>query len=250
MLGDSFTFTDERGPVLPGADTVWPTMLTSLLADRLDVEVTTQVVSSPARTVRGALDLVRNDRHVQFEVLAWADAVVVALGTYDHAPIGVPAPVFALLPWLRPAPLRRRVRRWLHRAYPVLVRVSGGRLSRTPWSTFAGEYEALLTHVRAVAHGAAIVAVGPSSHDAAYYGRVHPAHERRSTAQAALADAQQIPMVDAWRAVRRGDEPLNPDGIHWHRAAHARVAAAVAGPLGDQLAGATDRPPRPGRCED
>lgn len=246
VLGDSFAFTDERGPVLPGAASVWPTVLATSLGVGLGVPVDVAVLASPARTVRDALDLVRKDRHVQFEVLARADAVVVALGSYDHAPIGVPAPVSALVPFVRPAAVRRRVRRSLHRAYPVLVRATGGRLSRTPWEAFASDYAALLAHVRSVAHGAAGVAVGPSSHQAAFYGRTHPRHGRRSAAQLALARAGGFATVDAWALVAGGPEGLNPDGIHWHRGAHARVGTAISGLLRAQLAGAADRPPRPG----
>lgn len=249
VVGDSFTFTDDRGPVMPGAGTVWPTVAAAAVGEVLGVAVETQVVSAPARTVREALELVRKDRHVQFEVLARADAVVLALGSYDHAPIGVPAPVFALASFLRPPGLRRSVRRALHRAYPWLVRATGGRASRTPWSGFERDWEALLTHVRGVAHGAAGAVVGPSTHRAAYYGHTHPRYPQRASRQLAAAARQGFTTVDPHPLVVAGGEPRNPDGIHWHRAAHERVGRAVAAALVAQLAGAEPRPPRPGRDE-
>lgn len=249
VLGDSFSFTDERGPQLPGESGLWPNVTANCLADRLGVPVEVQVLARPAPTVPQALDLVRKDRHVQFEVLAHAHAVVVALGSYDHAPMGVPTPLQALVPYLRPPRLRRRVRDGLHRAYPWLVRLTGGRFARTPASTFARAHDALLAHVRAVAHGAAGVALGPSSHRSAYYGWTHPGFGQRAAAQLAQAAAQGFTPVPAWEHVLPHVAQLNDDGIHWPRVTHAAVGQAVAAALAPQLAGEADRPPRPGRDE-
>lgn len=249
VVGDSFSFTDERGPQLPGEPSLWPNVTADHLGQRLGVPVEVQVLARPARTVPQALDLVRKDRHVQFEVLAHAHAVVVAVGSYDHAPMGVPGPVQALVRFLRPPQLRRRVRGWLHRAYPWLVRLTGGRFARTPASTFARTHDALLAHVRAVAHGAAGVALGPSSHRSAYYGWTHPGFEQRAAAQLAQAAAQGLAPVPAWEHVLPHLDHLNIDGIHWPRPVHAAVGEAVAAALAPQLTGEVDRPPRPGRDE-
>ena len=249
VLGDSLAFTDEQGPQLPHAAHLWPNVATDRLVTALDLPVTVQVLARPARTVPEALDLVRKDRHVQFEVLARAHAVVVALGSYDHAPMGVPAPVAALVPYLRPPRLRRTVRTGLHRAYPLLVRATGGRFPRTPRRTFARAHDALLAHVRGVAHGAAGVAVGPGSHRSAYYGDRHPGFAGRAAAQLAQAAGQGFTPVPAWEHVLPHVRSLNDDGIHWPREAHAAVGAAVAQALLPQLRGEAERPPRPGRDE-
>jgi hypothetical protein len=129
------------------------------------------------------------------------------------------------------------------------VRATGGRFARTPWSTFARDHDALLAHLRAVAHGAAAAAVGPSSHNAAYYGWTHPRFAERARRQLAAADAQGFTPVPAWSHVVEHLDGLNEDGIHWARASHARVGAAVAAALVPQLRGDADRPPRPGRDE-
>lgn len=249
VLGDSFSFTDEDGPQLPDAPQLWPNVAAGLVTEALEVPVQVQVLARPARTVREALDLVRKDRHVQFEVLAHAHAVVLALGSYDHAPMGVPTPVAALVPFLRPPRLRRRVRRGLHRLYPTLVRATGGRLQRTPAAEFARAHEALLAHVRAVAHGAAGVAVGPSSHRSAYYGHGHVGFDERADAQLRQAAAQGFAPVPSWPLVEPHADDLNADGIHWPKGAHAAVGRAVADALLPQLSGTADRPPRPGRDE-
>lgn len=249
VLGDSFSFTDEHGPQLPDEPALWPNAAAAALEEQLDLPVHVQVLARPARTVPDALDLVRKDRHVQFEVLAHADAVVVALGSYDHAPFGVPAAVQAVVPHLRPPRLRRRVRLALHRLYPVVVRVTRGRFARTPSTTFARAHDATLAHVRAVAHGAAGVALGPSSHRSAYYGWTHPGFARRAAGQLAQAAAQGFEPVPAWPLVEPHVERLNPDGIHWPRVVHAEVGRAVAAALLPQLRGEAPRPPRPGRDE-
>ncbi len=249
VLGDSFSFTDDDGPQLPDAPQLWPNVAADHLAAALGEPVEVQVLARPARTVREALDLVRKDRHVQFEVLARADAVVLALGSYDHAPMGVPTPVQALVPHLRPPALRRRVRRGLHQLYPAIVRATGGRFVRTPPAEFARAHDGLLDHLRAVAHGAAGVALGPSSHRSEYYGNDHVRFEERAAAQLAQAAAHGFTPVAAWPLVEPHAAALNDDGIHWPKAAHAAVGRAVADALVAQLSGAADRPPRPGRDE-
>ena len=249
VLGDSFSFTDGDGPQLPDTPHLWPNVTAARVADGLGLPVQVQVLARPGRTVREALDLVRKDRHVQFEVLARADAVAVALGSYDHAPMGVPAPVSALVPFLRPPGLRRRVRRGLYRAYPVAVRATGGRFTRTPPSTFARAHDALLTHVRGVAHGAAGVALGPSSHRSPYYGGQHVRFAERAAAQLEQAAGQGFAPVPVWEHVVPHLEGLNADGIHWPADAHRAVGGAVAEALLPQLRGDADRPPRPGRDE-
>lgn len=249
VLGDSFSFTDERGPQLPDEPTLWPNVAAAALQERLEVPVDVQVLARPARTATEALDLVRKDRHVQFEVLAHAHVVVVAIGSYDHAPMGVPRPLQALVPYLRPPGLRRAVRAALHRVYPRLVQLTGGRFTRTPVGTFERAHQQLLAHVRGVAHGAAGAALGPSSHRTGYYGWTHPRFEERATAQLEQAARQGFATVDAWGLVVPHLDHLNPDGIHWPGVVHAAVGEAVAAALVPQLLGAADRPPRPGRAE-
>ena len=70
-----------------------------------------------------------------FDVLQGADAVVVGFGGFDHAPGGVPPMVDAVVPYLRPAPVRRRVRTALSAAYPWVVRVTRHRMTRTHAAT-------------------------------------------------------------------------------------------------------------------
>lgn len=229
VIGDSTAFTDERGPQLPDDPVLYPNVTAAVLAASLDREVEVTVIARAGHTTREALRTVTKDRHVQFDVLAHADAVIVGVGSFDHAPGGIPPVVDAVVPYLRPTGLRRRVRQGLHAAYPWTVRLTGGRRRRTPAGEFARLYTALLDHVRGLTWGrAAGVALGPTSHRSAYYGHRHPRHSAAAREQAALAEAHGFPCLPVWPLVRPHADVLNPDGIHWPAAAHAAVGREAA----------------------
>lgn len=240
VLGDSTSFTDATGPQLPDHPDVYPNVAARQLADALHRDVEVTVVARPGTTVREALRTVTKDRHVQFDVLAHAEAVVVGVGSFDHAPGGVPPAVEAVVPYLRPARVRRRARTTLRRAYPLIVRATDGRLTRTPRGEFERMYAQLLDHVRGLTWGrAAGVAVGPTSHRSAYYGHRHPQHAERQTLQLRLAADHGFATVASWPLVRPFADALNPDGIHWPAAGHRAVGTAVAAALLPQLTGLT-----------
>jgi diglucosylglycerate octanoyltransferase len=239
VLGDSTSFTDAAGPQLPDHPTLYPNVAAARLRSQLDRDVEVTVVARPGTTVREALRTVTKDRHVQFDVVAHADALVVGVGSFDHAPGGVPPAVEVVVPYLRPAGVRRRVRATLRAAYPRIVQVTGGRLARTSETEFRRMYAQLLDHLRGLTWGrAAGVAVGPTSHRAAYYGHRHPRHGARQAMQLALAEEHGFAPVASWPLVAPHADELNPDGIHWPAAAHRAVGEAAAAALLPQLTGA------------
>lgn len=240
MFADSTSFTDATGPQLPDEPTLYPNVLARELEAGLERTVTVTVVARPGTTVRDAVTTVRKDRHVQFDVLAHADSVVVGVGSFDHAPAGVPPALQAVVPYLRPARLRRQTRQVLHAAYPRLVALRGGHGRRTPAREFASLYGQLLEQVRGLTWGrAAGVALGPTSHRSAYYGHTHPEHAAAEAAQLALAREHGFATVAAWPLVAPHADALNPDGIHWPAAAHLDVGRALANALLPQLRGET-----------
>lgn len=244
VLGDSTAFTDDVGPQLPDHPTLYPNVLAHRLEERLGGPVHLTVLARAGMTVREAFRTVTKDRHAQFDVLAGADAVVVALGGIDHAPGGVPGAVDAVVPFLRPPGLRRRVRRWLHRAYPWLVRATRWRLRRTSRTEFRRLFDRLLLVVRGLADGAALVVVGPTSHRTDFYASRHPLHAAAEAEQLTIAEEHGIPTLRVWELIEPYADRLNPDGIHWPPAAHAAVAAALLEILAPQLTGEAPRPPR------
>lgn len=238
VVADSTAFTDAQGPQVPTTAHLYPQVVARRLATALDREVVPTVVARPGLTVRDAVRTVTKDQHVQFDVLAHADAVVVGVGSFDHAPLGVPPTVELVAAHLRPAPVRRTARRALAASYPALIRTHAGRRTRTPWPEFARLYAQLLDHVRGLTWGrVAGAAVGPTSHRSAYYGHTHPTHERRETATLALAEDHGFRGVTAWPRVLPHADALNVDGIHWPATAHEAVGEAVAAALLPALRG-------------
>ena len=228
VLADSTAFTDATGPQLPDHPALYPNRVAAGLQAAWDREVVTTVIARPGTTVRELERTLFKDRHVQFDVVAPADAVIVGVGSFDHAPAGVPPAVDAVLPYIRSARRRRRARMLAHRAYPAIVRARGGYTTRTPWAQFALRYGRTLDQVRGLTQGRAhYVALGPTSHDGEYYGRRHPGHVVAEQAQLDLARTKGFTPVATWPRVVDHAAELNPDGIHWPAAAHAAVADAV-----------------------
>jgi diglucosylglycerate octanoyltransferase len=238
VIGDSTSFTDAAGPQLPDHPDLYPNVAARVLTADLGREVRPTVIARAGHTVREATRTVTKDRHVQFDVLAGADAVVVGVGSFDHAPGGIPPVVDAVVPFVRPATLRRRLRKGLHRAYPLAVRATFGRRRRTSAPEFDRLMAQLLDHVRGLTWGrAAGAVVGPISHRAAYYAHTHPRFADAEAQHLDLARRHGFAAVPAWEHVEPHADALNPDGIHWPAAAHHAVGEAVAAALRPQLTG-------------
>lgn len=251
VIADSTSFTDHLGPQLPTDPGLYPNVAARILTDALDREVVPVVVAEPGMTVRTAHRAVTKDRHVMFDVLLDADMVVVGIGGFDHAPAGVPASVDAVIPFLRPAGLRRRARTLARVSYPWLVRGTGFRFQRIPTDEFVRLFDQLLMHVRGLSKGAPGVVVGPTSHDnSPYYGGRHPRFRRSEVRQLATAQAHGYATLSAWDMAEpytggRRDERFNVDGIHWPRAVHRQVGEQVAELLLPQLTGLVAAPGLP-----
>jgi diglucosylglycerate octanoyltransferase len=238
VLADSTSFTDGTGPQLPDEPTLYPNVLARRLEGALGRDVVVTVVARPGTTVRDAVVTVRKDRHVQFDVIAHADALVVGVGSFDHAPAGTPAALQAMVPFLHPPAVRRRARQLSHAAYPRLVALRRGHGRRTPPSEFAVLYRQLLEQLRGLTWGrAAGVALGPTSHRSAYYGHTHPEHAAAESAQLRLARELGFATVASWPLVEPHAHELNVDGIHWPALAHHAVGLALADALLPQLRG-------------
>lgn len=243
VIADSLAFCDESGPQLPDEPSLYPNRVASALKAATGDEWSVSVVARPGADVRDAWRWVSKERHVQFELVAPADAVILGFGSFDHAPIGVPRWTEIAAGYLHPSSVRRRVRGVLAAIYPRVAHATKGRFVRTPPAEFARLYRLVLRQVIGLTQGeAAIVTIGPTNHRGAYYGTGHPRRVERCAAQAALATEVGIPLVDPWPLVEPHADQLNVDGIHWPRAAHAAIAGAITVRLLDQLAGSTPLP--------
>ena len=245
VIGDSTSFTDDVGPKLPTEKALYPNVVAARIEAAIERPVALNVLARAGTDVREAWRLVAKDRHAQFEVLMGADAVIVGIGSIDHAPAGFPAVVEDVIPFLRPERVRRFVRKKVYSAHPYLVRATGGRFTHTPPGEFARLYDAVLFQVRALARNAAGVTLGPTSHRSRYYGKGHPALRAREAMQREIAERHGFPFVSAWDIVEPHADHLNPDGIHWPHAAHQDIAQALADRLIAQLRDGAPRPQPP-----
>ena len=245
VIADSTSFTDDVGPKLPTDKALYPNVVAARIEAAIGRPVAVNVLARAGTDVREAWRLVAKDRHAQFEVLMGADAVVLGIGSIDHAPAGIPAIVEEMIPFVRPDQARRVVRKAVYRAHPYLVRATGGRFTHTAPGEFARLYDSVLFQVRALARGAAGVALGPTSHRSRFYGKSHPALRAREAMQRRIAERHGFPFVSAWDIVKRHADRLNPDGVHWPPAAHQDVAEALSDRLLAQLHGEVPRPEPP-----
>ncbi len=246
VIGDSTSFTDAHGPQLPDHPDLYPNVVATSLEAALGRAVEVTVVARPGQTVRDAARAITKDRHLQFDLVARADIIVVGVGSFDHAPAGVPPMIEAVVPYLRPTWVRHGVRQELRTWYPRLVGLTGGRRTRTPAPEFRRLFALLLDQIRWLTQGRAAGAViGPTSHRSAYYGHRHPRHPANERRHLALAVAHGFAAVPSWAHVVPHVANLNDDGIHWPGVAHRSVGRAVAAALLPQLEGTAPTIGRP-----
>lgn len=243
VLADSFAFTDDRGPQPPDEPALFPNVAARGLGEALGTPVEATTIARAGWGVRDVWRALTKDRHLAFEVLPGADAVVVAVGSFDHVPAGFPAALDAVVPFVRPAALRRRVRAVLRTLHPRLVVATGGRLPLTPTAEFARLLDLVLLQVRALTHAAPGVVVGPAGHAAAHYAGRNPHLAARARLTEEVAGRHGFPVVHPWPLVEPHLDRLNPDGIHWPADVHAALGRAIAVPLAEQAAGRRPRPP-------
>lgn len=237
VIGDSLAFTDDKGPQLPTDFALYPNVVARALERELDRTVTVNVIARPGAGVREAWRAVFKDRHVQFEVLMGADAVVVGVGSIDHAPTGAPPLLDEVARHITNAAARRRVRQALRWVRPRVVTVTGGRFSHTPRAEFRRLYDGLLHQVRSLSQGVPGVVIGPTSHHTSHYGSTHPQHAAAERTHGEVATAHGFAFVKSWELVEPFHDQGNPDGIHWSPPAHQVVGEAVAARLIAQLRG-------------
>lgn len=239
VIGDSTSFTDATGPRPPDAPELWPNVMARELTALVGREVVVSVWARPGVDALVAWQALTKDRHVMFDIVGTADVVVVAIGSLDHAPAGLPPVLDDVIPRLRPAGLRRRVRSAVRQVHPWVVRLRGARGLRTSAAVFAHRYGQVLEQARGLTMGRAVcVALGPTSHRARHHGGVHPRREESERRQLALAAAHGWRTAPVWEHVAPYADRLNVDGVHWPAEAHAAVGRATAAAIAAGLAAA------------
>jgi diglucosylglycerate octanoyltransferase len=235
VLADSLSFHGPDGP-LPLADArLYPNLVADALAAATGEPWRASVVAQAGWGVRELWLALQRDVHLQQQVLLGADAVVLGLGSSDWLSVGVPRPAMALLHFVRPTTVRRRLRRGIDRNHHHLVRLTGARLRYTPTSVYRHGWRKCVEALRLFAPDAALCAVEPAIHVGGYYALAHPFHAEGVRVTRELAAALEVPLVDLPALLQPHLGSLNVDGIHWSFAAHADVARAMAATLLPQL---------------
>jgi hypothetical protein len=236
VLGDSLTFHGPCGPLLLNDERLYPNRVAEHLAARTDTPWTAVTVARAGWCLRDIWLALRKDVHLQQQVLVGADAVVLAVGSSDPLPVGLPRGLLVTLPYVRPTRVRRALRRAIDRAHPGLVALTGARLRYTPLPVYEHAWRKSAAALRLFAPAAALCAVLPGVHVGPYYGGSNRHRDLYAARTQVLAREAGIGLVDLGALTRPWLGALNPDGLHWPFELHADVAAAMADVLAPQLA--------------
>ncbi len=208
VVADSTAFTDHLGPQLPTTPHLYP-QVAARRARRRARPRGGRDRRRPARDDRARRGPRRSPRTSTSSTTCsppptrWWSGV----GSFDHAPAGVPPSVEAVAAYLRPTAVRRQVRRGLKAAYPWLVSATGGRRTRTPLGEFDRLFAELLDHVRGLTWGrVAGAAVGPTctARATTAAGTRRTRNARRTTSRVAERHGfRGVAVVAAGRTARR-----------------------------------------------
>jgi len=237
VLADSLAFHGPGRPEPADDPRLWPNVAAATLGGSVEL------FAGFGWTARDAWWALTGDPRL-WAVLPTLDAAVLAVGSMDSLPSPLPTYLRVGMRYLRPDPLRRRVRGSYLAAQPALARamaaVTGGRPTVLPPRQTVRYLERCHAALRFVRPGLPIIGVLPSTHRSAGYGYVHSGRPRTAAAVSSWAAAAGVPLVDLLELVtphlRAGD--TNPDGMHWGWAAHETVGRAVGHAVGRALASA------------
>ncbi|WP_407675254.1 diglucosylglycerate octanoyltransferase [Nocardia puris] len=220
VIADSLAYFGPKGGLPADDPRIWP----NLVAAELDWDV--ELIGRIGWTCRDGYWALIGDPRV-WAAVPKASAVVFAVGGMDTLPSPLPTALRELIRYVRPPAMRRGVRAAYNWLQPKLSRL--GRPVALPPKVSVGYLEQsreALAHLRP---DLPFVAVLPSVHNCAAYGRVHSGRPRAVKALLAWSQRSGVPLVDLGEAVRDDihSGEANPDGIHWGWAGHAAVAAAM-----------------------
>ncbi len=236
VLGDSLSFHGPRTAHPADEPRLWPHAAAAALGGSADLH------AGLGWTARHAWSAVRTDPRVWASVMH-ADVLVLGVGGMDSLPSPLPTAVRELIPVLRPASVRARVReayRARHaRAATAGARWAGGWPTALPASETVRYLELCRVAVTALRPDAPVVLLLPAVHRSGFYGGVHRRRSGHVAALRAWAGERGVATVDSAALV--GEHVLtgrgNADGIHWGWPAHRAVGEAVAGAVLAALGG-------------
>ncbi|MGK8489465.1 diglucosylglycerate octanoyltransferase [Nocardia asiatica] len=220
VIADSLSYFGPKGGLPADHPRIWP----NLVAAELDWDV--ELVARIGWTCRDAYWALIGDPRV-WAAVPRAGAVVFAVGGMDTLPSPLPTALRELIRYVRPPALRRVVRATYNWLQPKLSKL--GRPVALPPKVSVDYLEQSRTALTQLRPDLPFVAVLPSVHDCAAYGRVHSGRPRAVEALRAWSGRTSVPLVDLGEAVRENifSGEANPDGIHWGWDGHTAVANAM-----------------------
>lgn len=227
VLGDSLTFHGPHRQELLTEPGLWPNVTADVLGARADV------VARAGWTSRDGWWAITKDPRV-WTTLADPTLLgcVIAVGSMDVVPASVPVWAREAIPYLRPGPIRRRVRSAYLSAHPHVVRATAGAVRQLPQAATEHYWTRMIHAIRHHRPELPLVLLGPCP----WRSPAYPSQRHHPTSLAAARRYAQLhevgfvdldPIVAPMHAEGRG----NPDGLHWDWPTHAQVGAAVAAAL-------------------
>ncbi len=220
VIADSLAYFGPEGGLPADHPRIWP----NLVGAELDWDV--ELVARIGWTCRDGYWALIGDPRV-WAAVPRAGAVVFAVGGMDSLPSPLPTALRELIRYVRPPAVRRGVRATYQWLQPKLSKL--GRPVALPPKVSVGYLEQSREALAQLRPDLPVVAVLPSVHNCAAYGRVHRGRERAVRALRAWSERTSVPLVDLGEAVRENifSDAANPDGIHWGWDGHTAVANAM-----------------------
>lgn len=237
VLADSLAFHGPQRAEPASDPRLWPNVAAAAMGGAAEL------FAGFGWTARDAWWALTGDPRLWAELPA-ADALVLGVGSMDTLPSPLPTYLRVGLRYLRPHPVRRRVRAAYQRLQPAMAKVlgvlAGGRPTVLPPHLTVDYLERCRRAVHGIRPGLPVIAVLPAPHRAASYGFVHSGRTRTAAAIGAWAAAVGVPVVDLTALVTPYLDAAdgNPDGMHWGWAAHDAVGRAVAAAVRSALVAA------------
>lgn len=222
VIGDSLTYHGPGGPELVTDARLWPQRVAAATGRRVDL------LARQGWTARDAWWALTKDPVAWSVLLPRADVLVLAVGGMDSLPASVPTYLREGIAFVRPAPLRRAVRRAYRRWHPPVVRLARGRVRALPQRATDHYLSRVVAGARHYRPGLPVVALTPPPWRSDQYP-VRAGHPAAVAAARRWAAREGVRLVDVETVVEqmwRGGGG-NPDGLHWDWPTHAAVAEAV-----------------------
>ena len=235
MLGDSLAFHGPVEAVGARDPRTWP-WVAATEASRTSPggAAAVDLVARPGWTARDAWWAVTRDPVVWSVLVPRADALVLAVGGMDALPASLPTWWREGIAALRPAPVRRAVRRTYRRLHPAVVRATGGRWRALPQAATDRYLTRVVEGVRFYRPDLPVAVLTPPPWRSEQYP-LRTTHAPAVRACRAWAASTGVAVADVVEEVARmhARGEGNPDGLHWDWPTHAAVGRLVAQALAD-----------------